>query len=109
MMYRTDVMHRATGFNGEGRSRFALLSDYQARGQTWMGRMSWPNVANHPQWAPMLAEATVRERALFGFPAPGDPYWTPETLAAVGQRYPAMYGSVRALSSVRTPTALRTS
>ena len=38
----------------------------------------------------VMARATVRERNLFGFPKPGDPYWNEQTLADVGARYPAM-------------------
>jgi hypothetical protein len=32
----------------------------------------------------------VRQRDLFGFPRPGDPYWTEETLAGVAARYPGI-------------------
>ena len=37
-----------------------------------------------------LAELSVDQRTVLGFAAPGDPYWTDETLDAVGQRYPEM-------------------
>jgi hypothetical protein len=30
----------------------------------------------------------VRERSVFGFPAPGDPYWDEQTLADTQARYP---------------------
>ena len=32
--------------------------------------------------------ATVRERELFGFPSPGDPYWNDQTVRGVQQQYP---------------------
>ena len=40
--------------------------------------------------APVHAHATVRQLTVLGFPAPGDPYWTRETLAGVAARYPAL-------------------
>ena len=30
------------------------------------------------------------QRGVLGFPLPGDPYWTADTVQAVGQRYPGM-------------------
>jgi hypothetical protein len=32
----------------------------------------------------------VRERDLFGFRRPGNPYWSEETLAGVAARYPGI-------------------
>jgi hypothetical protein len=32
----------------------------------------------------------VRERDLFGFPRPGDPYWNEQSLADVAVRYPGI-------------------
>ena len=44
LMYRTDILHRGSNFSAAGRSRFSLLADYQRRGTTWGGNMSWPNL-----------------------------------------------------------------
>ncbi|MEL7158526.1 MAG: phytanoyl-CoA dioxygenase family protein [Actinomycetota bacterium] len=90
LLYRTDVFHRASDFTGERRSRFTLLLDYEVRGPTWTGKVAWPNHAIGRSWHDFMARASVRERDLFGFPKPGDPYWNEQTLADVGQRYPAM-------------------
>lgn len=90
LLYRTDVFHRASDFAEAGRSRLTLLLDYEARGPTWTGKVAWPNRANTPAWHEFLARASVRERDLFGFPKPGDPYWNDQTVADVGARYPGM-------------------
>ena len=37
-----------------------------------------------------MRKATLRQLTLLGFPKPGDPYWTPETLAGVAARYPSL-------------------
>ena len=33
---------------------------------------------------------SVRERDLFGFPRPGDPYWNRQTVQDVAARYPGL-------------------
>jgi hypothetical protein len=87
--YRTDILHRGSNFTRPGQSRFSLLADYQARGTTWRGKMSWPKAA--PQrWAKLIPQCTVRERDLFGFPRPGDAYWNEQTLTDVAARYPGI-------------------
>jgi len=89
LIYRSDILHRGSDMTGAGRSRFSLLADYQARGTTWAGKMSWPK--HSPQrWAKLIPKCTVRERDLFGFPRPGDDYWDEQTLADVALRYPSI-------------------
>jgi hypothetical protein len=89
LIYRTDILHRGSNFAAAGRSRFSILADYQVRGTTWGGKMAWPKQS--PQrWAKFIPRCSVRERDLFGFPRPGDPYWTEETLEGVAARYPGI-------------------
>lgn len=90
VVYRTDVLHRGSNFTAPGRSRFALLVDFQPRGWSWTGKMAWPAHALSRGWTEAMVRMTPRERRLFGFPAPGDPYWDAQTLADVGARYPGM-------------------
>lgn len=89
-MYTTDVLHRGSAIRDPGSSRFMLLADYSARGNPWMGKISWPDRANKPGWAEMIAQMSVRERDLFGFPPPGHDYWNEQTLRDVARRYPTM-------------------
>ena len=89
LLYRTDILHRGSDMTGRGRSRFSLLADYQVRGTTWGGKMAWPK--QHPdRWARLIPQCSVRQRDLFGFPRPDDPYWNAETLAGVAERYPGI-------------------
>ena len=37
-----------------------------------------------------LSGLSVEQRSVLGFAAPGDAYWTEDTIDAVGQRYPEM-------------------
>jgi Phytanoyl-CoA dioxygenase (PhyH) len=89
LVYRTDILHRGSDMTGAGRSRFSLLADFQVRGTTWGGKMAWPKQSPE-RWARFLPACGVRERDLFGFPRPGDPYWSEETLAGVAARYPGI-------------------
>jgi Phytanoyl-CoA dioxygenase (PhyH) len=89
LLYRTDILHRGSDMTGSGRSRFSILADYQVRGTTWGGKMAWPK-ASPERWARFIPQCGVRERDLFGFPRPGDPYWSEQTLAGVAARYPGL-------------------
>jgi hypothetical protein len=89
LVYRSDLLHRGSDMTGAGHARFSILADYQLRGTTWGGKMAWPKQSPE-RWAKLMPQASVRERDLFGFPRPGDPYWNEQTLADVARRYPGM-------------------
>jgi len=86
--FRSDVLHRASRMSAERSTRFALLADYDAWGPRWTGRVAWAARATSPEWYEVVERASPRERAVFGFPAPGDPYWDEQTLADTQTRYP---------------------
>jgi hypothetical protein len=89
LAYRTDILHRGSDFAAPRRARFSILADYQRRGMTWGGKMAWPKQS--PQrWAKLIPQCSVRERDLFGFPRPGDPYWNEQTRRDVAARYPGI-------------------
>ncbi len=88
MIYKTDVFHRASDFKAPGRSRFAMLTDFKARGWRWQGKLAWPNQATTQAWKDAMAKMSPRQRDLFGWPPIGDPYWNAQTLADVALRYP---------------------
>lgn len=89
-LYTTDVLHRGSAFTGHPRSRFALLADYMASGNPWMGKVSWPGRALMPAMTTLLVNATPRERHLFGIPLPGHEYWNQQTVRDVALRYPGI-------------------
>ena len=89
LVYRTDILHRGSNFTAAGRARFSILVDFQVRGTTWGGKMAWPKQSPE-RWSKFIPQCSVRQRDLFGFPRPGDPYWTEETLAGVAERYPGI-------------------
>jgi len=88
--YSTDTFHRATELTAEGTTRFSLHASYRHAENTWTSRHSWGDQSFHPDWQPFVEQATTRQLLLFGFPPPGHPYWTEETLEGVAIRYPGL-------------------
>jgi hypothetical protein len=86
--FRTDIVHRGSGLTAEGSARFTLLAHYDVWGPRWTGRSAWPVQSLSTDWCELIERATPRERSVFGFPAPGDPYWDEQTLADTQARYP---------------------
>lgn len=86
--YRPDVLHRGSRVTGERSARFTVSAHYDVWAPRWTGRVAWPANALGPDWCELIERATPRERSVFGFPAPGDPYWDEQTLADTQARYP---------------------
>ena len=86
--FRTDMVHRGSHMVVARASRFTLLAHYDVWGPRWTGRVAWPTHSLSADWGEIIERATPRERAVFGFPAPGDPYWDEQTLADTQARYP---------------------
>jgi hypothetical protein len=65
-------------------------ASYRHADNTWTGRHPWGDRSFHPDWTPFVEQATIRQLLLFGFPPPGHPYWTPETIQDLQVRYPGL-------------------
>ena len=81
--------HRGTAFLAEG-GRLGHFITYAPAAWKWLGIVGWSVEAIKPAHRSWIEQATPAERELLGFPPPGHPYWTEETLAGVGARYPGM-------------------
>ena len=89
--YRPDVYHRSVDFTEPGRSRFMLHAAFRPAGAEWAGYQAWPFKGYQMAWHDFVAnQSTPRQLVALGFPPPGHPYWTPETLAGVENRYPGL-------------------
>ncbi len=88
VLYRLDAWHRGTPVALE-RVRHTHHHVWRHKNAEWISwqSFSWPMASIPTRY---LAELSVAQRATLGFAAPGDTYWTDETVDAVGRRYPEM-------------------
>ena len=90
LFYRQDTWHRGTELKPDC-LRLVVNMTFRKAGAEWVSTI-------HPGWAwamyskgqPMerlIANATVEQRSVLGFPKPGHSYWNEQTLLAVAARY----------------------
>ena len=89
LAYSMRTFHRGTRFKREG-GRLGQFVTYAPAGCPWVGIVGWPEQAIYGSFSRWIETATLDERELLGFPAPGHPFWTEETLDGVAARYPGM-------------------
>ena len=87
LAYRPDVWHRGVDLTRPGGSRFLMSASFKPGGADWIGYDNVQPVSNGPLWSKFAASCTPDELSLFGAPLPGHPYWTPELVDALEQRY----------------------
>jgi hypothetical protein len=90
LVYRPDVYHRGVRLQKPGTARFVMHLSYKPTGTDWLGSLALPHAGEDMAWYRFVAGASERQLTVLGFPAPGHPYWTPETLAGVAARYPML-------------------
>jgi phytanoyl-CoA dioxygenase PhyH len=86
--FTTDTLHRGTGLTAPRGARYSMQVIYRPAKDDWGQRMGWAVRSHLPEWYNFVHRASPRQLELFGFPPPGHPFWTEETLAGVAQRYP---------------------
>ena len=89
LAYSMRTFHRGTRFLEEA-ARVGHFITYAPSAYRWLGILGWPEQGVYKSFSEWMSKATPAERELIGFPQPGDPYWTSETLAGVAARYPEM-------------------
>jgi Phytanoyl-CoA dioxygenase (PhyH) len=87
LAYRGETVHRATELTRPGGARYTLHCSFRPAADEWVGRQGWGDRSYDSWWEPFVNRASVEQLALFGFPPPGHPFWTPHTLAALEVRY----------------------
>lgn len=90
LLYTQATFHRGTRMTATAGARFSHHIVWRRAGYEWMGWRAFPREGNDPNMARFLTRATVEQRNVIGFPAPGHPYWTDETINGVSLRYPDM-------------------
>ena len=88
ILYRLDAWHRGTPA-ALNKTRYTHHHVWRHRCAEWI---NWQSLAPRMSGMPgrYLESLSVAQRTVLGFAAPGDRYWTRETVNSVGQRYPGM-------------------
>jgi hypothetical protein len=90
LAYRPDVYHRGVRMTEPGVARFMLHVSFKPVATDWLGSQAWPGAAESLAWHRFMQGPTVEQLTILGFPEPGHPYWTGETLRGVAARYPLL-------------------
>jgi len=90
LLYRHDTWHRGRPVK-HGTLRLVQNLTFTKSGHEWLGPLhpgwSWSMYKRDKLMEKLIAQATVAQRTVLGFPPPGHEYWSPHTLAAVEARY----------------------
>jgi hypothetical protein len=90
LFYRHDTWHRGTPLV-PGKRRLVHNLTFRKAGSEWISVLhegwAWKMYRRGMGLERLIAQASVDQRCVLGFPAPGHPYWTPETVEAVRARY----------------------
>lgn len=91
LIYNSYTLHRAVPFIDRRKQRALWHGSYARRdaaGFTHFGQTY--NWETRKTWIPFWCRTTPRVRAIYGFPEPGDPYYTERTLKMMANWYPGM-------------------
>ena len=90
LLYRHDTWHRGRPVK-PGTLRLVQNLTFTKSGREWLGPLhpgwSWSMYRRDKLMEKLIAQATVAQRTVLGFPPPGHEYWSSNTLAAVEARY----------------------
>jgi hypothetical protein len=84
------TFHRGTGLTAPRGARFSMQLCFRPAGVQWGHRVGWAVRSFTTEWVEFVGRATPRQLRTLGFPPPGHPFWTPETLAGMALRYPGL-------------------
>ncbi len=90
LVFGMRTFHRASEIEAESGVRFSQHLVYRGAACTFSGYHQWSRFGEKPELHRFIEQAAPRQREAIGFPVPGDPYWTQETLQGVAERYPGM-------------------
>jgi hypothetical protein len=90
LFYRHDLWHRGTPL-APGRLRLAHNLTFRKASAEWISVLhvgwAWSAYRRDKLLERLIAQASLDQRAVIGFPQPGSDYWCTETIDAVEARY----------------------
>jgi len=90
LIFSMRTWHRASAMTAEAGVRFSHHFVWRSAAHDFQGYHQYSKHGENEDLQHFISHATPRQREVLGFPKPGDPYWTTETLSAVQLRYPDM-------------------
>lgn len=90
LVYLPSTFHRGSAMRRPRAARYTMHLNWRTAATEWAGRRGWGNTANQPVWARLVESLTSDQLSVFGFPRPGHPYWTDDTIRGVQARYPGL-------------------
>ena len=93
LLFTGDLVHRGSAYRGRHGRRLAVFFNLHAAAARWTGKHLWAMLPASPGWpefCDLMAELSPGQRRLLGFPVPGDPYWTADTLGRLADLYPGI-------------------
>ena len=88
--YRPDVYHRSVDVTEPGVRRIMMHVSFRLADAEWSQYQAWAFKGFSTEWHNFVQASGPTELALLGFPKPGHPYWTDETIQRVNARYPGL-------------------
>lgn len=88
--FELGTFHRGTQLTAPRGVRYSMQICFRPADVQWGQRAAWATRSFTPEWGAFVSRATPRQLQALGFPPPGHPYWTSETLAGMGLRYPRL-------------------
>jgi len=90
LLYNMTTLHRGGAFTAAEGHRISHHFVYRSAASDWTQWRGWGAQGAKPEMVSLLSQIGPRERHVFGFPLPGDPYWTTGMIRGVAMRYPDM-------------------
>lgn len=88
--FEPGTFHRGTQLTAPRGVRYSMQLGFRPSGMQWGQRVAWATRSYTDEWVRFVGRSTPRQLEALGFPPPGHPYWTPETLAGMALRYPGL-------------------
>lgn len=82
------TFHRGTQLTAPRGVRYSMHLGFRPAGLQWGQRVAWAAHSFTDEWVRFVSRASAGQLQALGFPPPGHPYWTSETLAGMALRYP---------------------
>lgn len=90
LIFTMSTLHRATAMTGEEGARFSHHLVYRSGRHHFQGYHLYARMGESEDLQRFVQVCMPEQRHAIGFPTPGDPYWTAETVRAVKLRYPGL-------------------